>query len=429
MVAELDLFAAAFSDDPYPIYHSLREQSPVQTIGDSSTWMLTGFDAVYSALRDHQTFSSATLGGYEREHRADQAERDAGLGFVLINDDPPRHTRFRGLVNRAFTPRRIDDLEPWIETIVDELLNAIDEQPVDIVGSFTIPFPVTVISTLLGIPPEERERFKRWSNALVGGAGGFSGDREAELSDMRGFLGDAVAVAVQLGDLPLGQFPPIHLHTFHSCAACFEPRNQAGVALAIFLDHHTLIGNRQRSIHQRQDLAPSIGRPNPIRRFYPHLFQHRRRLGTAGDRDDIRERRQKLLAVDVSLDLGNQFARSHAGHQDHDVNLSGNEPMGKVDRLAARFQRNLAHRRAHVRHTAMPLNKSRHFARHTAFKCRHAKSIKTSRFRCHHCGTFRLRSLVAFTGVGCFIYGTTTVISNKLNKSIHLPFAEPASLP
>ena len=192
MVAELDLFAAAFSDDPYPIYHSLREQSPVQTIGDSSTWMLTGFDAVYSALRDHQTFSSATLGGYEREHRADQAERDAGLGFVLINDDPPRHTRFRGLVNRAFTPRRIDDLEPWIETIVDELLNAIDEQPVDIVGSFTIPFPVTVISTLLGIPPEERERFKRWSNALVGGAGGFSGDREAELRDMRGFLSDAV---------------------------------------------------------------------------------------------------------------------------------------------------------------------------------------------------------------------------------------------
>ena len=91
--------------------------------------------------------------------------------MVLTSDDPPRHTRLRQSLNRAFTPRRVRALEPWISGIVDELLDGVGGEH-EGVDSFTTPLPVTAIATLLGIPTEERDRFKRWSNALLSGLAG-----------------------------------------------------------------------------------------------------------------------------------------------------------------------------------------------------------------------------------------------------------------
>src|SRR5262249_59304820 len=117
------LMTPAVFADPYPVYQQLRAQSPVSYFVPAGTipgfddpvqpWALMRYDDVYGALRDHQTFSS-------EDPRAGRF----GPKLVLVQDDPPRHTRFRRLVNKAFTPKRVEALAPWIAGVADELLDA-----------------------------------------------------------------------------------------------------------------------------------------------------------------------------------------------------------------------------------------------------------------------------------------------------------------
>ena len=154
---------AEFFHDPYPLFKEMRELGPVVRVGERSH-IAVGFDAVYDILRNHEQFSSDAA-SLPQEAR----EEDDGMQIpiVLITDDSPRHTRFRGLVNRAFTPRRVAELEPFVEGIADDLLDAFPEGEVDLVSQLSVPLPVTVIATLLGISPDRGEDFKRWSNALI----------------------------------------------------------------------------------------------------------------------------------------------------------------------------------------------------------------------------------------------------------------------
>ena len=160
---------AAFLVDPYPTYQEMRNQSPVLMefipggivpgLNDPiKAWALMKHDDVYTALRDHDTFSSA---------RNPFVEKGFFPQLVLIMDDPPRHTRFRRLVNKAFTLRRVEALEPWITTIAHELLDEIVAGETDIVQSYTIPLPVKVIARLMGIPGDDYPTFKRWSDTFI----------------------------------------------------------------------------------------------------------------------------------------------------------------------------------------------------------------------------------------------------------------------
>jgi cytochrome P450 len=116
------------------------------------------YSDVYGVLRDHDTFSSA---------RNPLIEKGVFPPLALITDDPPRHTRFRRLVNKAFTLKRVEALEPWITRTAQELLDEIGSQEIDIVSAYTIPLPVKVIARLLGIPGEEYPTFKRWSDTFI----------------------------------------------------------------------------------------------------------------------------------------------------------------------------------------------------------------------------------------------------------------------
>ena len=82
--------------------------------------------------------------------------------------DPPVHTRLRGLVNKAFTPRVVANLEPRITTVIDDLLVGLrDQDEFDLIGSFSYPLTAIVIAEMLGVPPADREQFKRWSDDLM----------------------------------------------------------------------------------------------------------------------------------------------------------------------------------------------------------------------------------------------------------------------
>lgn len=158
--------------NPYPAYREFRDRSPFVAqwpviLLDGSerqvrAWMLLKYEQVNAALRDPATFSSEQPGS-----------GSVAPKLVMISDDPPRHDLLRRLVNKAFTARRIAELEPWIKSVAEELLDEIEiGASVDVVNAFTMPLPIQVIARMLGIPGEERAAFRRWSDALVAFNGG-----------------------------------------------------------------------------------------------------------------------------------------------------------------------------------------------------------------------------------------------------------------
>jgi cytochrome P450 len=188
---KVDLFDPAFLADPYPTYRWLREHSPVHHLG-ADYWLVSRHEDVVRVLRTPTVFSSEL--GYGGMMSADPSEvpggdpdrrralTDSGMGVlmrglaglrVLIATDPPDHTRLRRLVSRQFTPRAIAALEPRLQEIcdrlVDDMLDARVDGVADLWQHLSYPLPTMVIAELLGIPPERKADFKRWSDAIVNG--------------------------------------------------------------------------------------------------------------------------------------------------------------------------------------------------------------------------------------------------------------------
>jgi cytochrome P450 len=162
-------FDPAFRVDPYPTYERLLAESPVfeTPLGQAfARWS----DCV-AILRDPRSSSdqrnsqmfqmmSATLSADERE------AMEGTRPFLFL--DPPDHTRLRGLVQKAFTPRTVEALRPRIVEVVDELLADIAAKgEMEVIEDFAYPLPVKIISEMLGVPAEDHETFKGWSAALA----------------------------------------------------------------------------------------------------------------------------------------------------------------------------------------------------------------------------------------------------------------------
>ncbi len=216
----LSIFDLATRADPYPVYRQLRETAPVYLEPEFGTYVLTRFEDVYNTLRDHETFSSA--------QGIAPGMRGGGMGgtTTIITSDPPTHTRLRGLVNKAFTPRVLAGLEPSLRGVVEELLDGLGTEDVEIVEGLTVPLPVIAIARLMGIPEGDRQKFKEWSDAVVGvtdrGIGGDMQNRMAEMfmyftstiaqrkveptSDLVGILANAEVEGERLTDMETVMF-------------------------------------------------------------------------------------------------------------------------------------------------------------------------------------------------------------------------------
>lgn len=157
--------------NPYPFYELLRTQDPIHWDEEMGFWVLTRY-ADIDALYTDQRFSRAQglMRGFERLSKAEQ--QIAGPVYhsfskTVFYADPPYHTHLRGLMNNAFTPRRVEQLRPTIKKMVDDLLDAVQPQGgMDIVHDLAYPLPVMVIAELLGLPASDRARFKKWSDDL-----------------------------------------------------------------------------------------------------------------------------------------------------------------------------------------------------------------------------------------------------------------------
>ena len=169
-----ELMTAEFRRSPYAVYRHLREQAPVYWSEAWGAWLLTRYDDVVATLRDHSRFTS--LGRLTKTMRptVDEVLWDRIQPLAdhysngMINVDPPDHTRIRSLVQPAFTPRRIAELEDEVRRIVDALLdNAADGGHMDVVADFAYPLPVTVIAAVLGLPAADLDLLKGWSDNVV----------------------------------------------------------------------------------------------------------------------------------------------------------------------------------------------------------------------------------------------------------------------
>lgn len=157
---------------PYPFYRALRESSPVYQAPQTGFWILARYEDVQYALQHPELFSSK-LGFragaplpevteiYERDGYGEQVD-------TLVSNDPPSHTRFRALVDKAFTPERVSAMERYIAEICRTCLDAfIDAGAADIVQTYAVPIPLMVIADQLGVPRADMDKFKRWSDSSV----------------------------------------------------------------------------------------------------------------------------------------------------------------------------------------------------------------------------------------------------------------------
>ena len=150
--------------DPYPTYARLRARSPVHRSRLLEAWVFTRYADVEAILRDYKRFSNMPSSRRASKRQASFAPPRADWTMLFL--DPPDHTRLRALVNQAFTPRAVNALEPHIRAIMGELLDDIaDPAGFDLMTAVANPLPVIVIAEMLGVPPEDRARFKHWSDA------------------------------------------------------------------------------------------------------------------------------------------------------------------------------------------------------------------------------------------------------------------------
>jgi cytochrome P450 len=154
-----------FVQDPYPFYDRLRQAGPLTWWEEYGMPMAASRDVVWSLLKDPR---------FGREDPDPPARPAHQAGFWAVEDhsmlelEPPRHTRLRGSVLRAFTTKRVQRLVPRIEALAHELIDAFPAGGFDLLDAFARPLPVRVIARLLGVPEADAPRLVAWSTAIVG---------------------------------------------------------------------------------------------------------------------------------------------------------------------------------------------------------------------------------------------------------------------
>jgi cytochrome P450 len=155
---EFDPFSEEYFNDPYELYGRLRDEAPVYYSERYGFYALSRFADVLAAHRDWEGFSSAH--GVELFTFSKDPEEIAGYQSIIMMD-PPEHDRFRALVSRVFTPRAVSALEPMIREVICGFLDPLnDAREFDAVADFAAPFPVEIISRMLGVPEGDRQQIR-----------------------------------------------------------------------------------------------------------------------------------------------------------------------------------------------------------------------------------------------------------------------------
>jgi len=239
--------------DPFPIFARLRAEEPVHWNDVLGGWVLTRYRHVRQVLNDPR-FSADRITPF-RDHlvpdaRARVSELLKMLGLWAVFNDPPAHTRRRALLNRAFTPRAVAALRPMIAAIVQQLLDRVARRgEMDLIGDFAYPLPASVIAGMIGVPVEDLDRFKQWSDDIatfVGSALASPDKRERAERGMREIAEYFRAMVEEHRRKPRGDILTALIMAQEGQARLTEDEIVASSVLLLFAGHETttnLIGN------------------------------------------------------------------------------------------------------------------------------------------------------------------------------------------
>ncbi|MET9631974.1 cytochrome P450 [Lentzea sp. NPDC006480] len=183
-----------YLQNPHEVHDMVRAEGPVREVRlprGLKVWLVTRYDEAKIALTDPRVSKNILEGGHLMAvHASGEYERreiEPTLAVHMLNMDPPGHTRLRKLVTKAFTARRIELMRPRVQEIAAELIAKLnDGDEVDLLEAFAFPLPITVICELLGIPIDNRDDFREWSNQLL--SFGTPEQVQAAAASMAGFL-------------------------------------------------------------------------------------------------------------------------------------------------------------------------------------------------------------------------------------------------
>lgn len=172
-IADVDLSSPAHKANPFPLYAKLREETPVCEVrvpDGQSAYLVTRYDDAVSVLTDER-FAKDRF----RALTADQVKKQPWMPSIfrpllnnMLDSDRPNHTRLRALVQKAFTPQRVEGMRGRIQSLANELMDQLEtRRQFDLIREFALPLPATVIAEMLGVPVRDRQKFHRWSNAIV----------------------------------------------------------------------------------------------------------------------------------------------------------------------------------------------------------------------------------------------------------------------
>lgn len=171
--SDYDPFAPAVQADPYPFYAALRREAPVRHVASLDAYAISRHADVRRVMHDHRTFSSEAMAALVTRPQhirtaAGVVDESSSTPISIVGLDGDDHSRLRAIVNRGFTPRRIAQLEQEMRAVAGEFVDGlVSDQYGDLMAGFAVPFPTTVIASILGIDPGRRSDFRRWSEYVV----------------------------------------------------------------------------------------------------------------------------------------------------------------------------------------------------------------------------------------------------------------------
>lgn len=290
-------FDPVIRSDPFPYYRQLRAHAPVHFCPEADIWVIAGFDDVSFALNAPDVFSSDGMRTMmlgirpgadplqDPESLARLMEMTEALPFSveelaevrnLISLDPPVHDLMRKLVNRGFTPRRIEAWKVRVEAVVAEAMKGITQaREFDLVSALTIPVPVIIIAEMLGVDPVHYELFKRWSDEIIAGATGSGRSNTSMDEGYKNALGDFAAYFQTITDSrrqdPLDDLVSVLVQAKEGNVGLTDPEIVFFALLLLVAGNETttnLIGNAVRAllahpdqlerVHEDRSLIPAV---------------------------------------------------------------------------------------------------------------------------------------------------------------------------
>jgi cytochrome P450 len=252
--------------DASPWYDKMLRSVPIFFERGSGTWNVFRYEDVERVLTQFSIFSSE-FGGYEsRESRENESTEEANIMGSMLTTDPPFHTKLRNIVSRSFIPSAIGLLEPRIREIASDLLKKVDSSKIDFTTEFADPLPVTVIAEMLGIPIEDRKKFKRWSDNEIGSSEENPLNRRRAHSELAQYFSKIIEerkknpqsdlissiVTSEVDGAGLSQSEAVSFCILLLIAGNETTTNLLGNAIRLFARYHSLAG-----LHEDSKLIPS----------------------------------------------------------------------------------------------------------------------------------------------------------------------------